>query len=107
VGQDTGGYEDGFAGDRYARALQHYSQEDDQVAILLDQNEDVVHGLQGPTILLVRRISRDKDPREETPALAHRPGSLRTVVGSLANAFRLPAASDSVLWFTSSRLRRK
>src|SRR5215207_1272651 len=106
MGQDTGGYEDGLAGDRDARALQHYSQEDDQVAILLDQNEDLVHGLQGPTILLVRRISRDKDPREETPALAHRPGSPR-IVRSLANTFELSAASRSVLRFTSSRLRRK
>jgi hypothetical protein len=51
VGKGSCGYQDGFPGQRDPDALQHYPEEDDQVPILLDQRRDLVHDLQGATIL--------------------------------------------------------
>jgi hypothetical protein len=43
--QKTGCDEDGFAGERYPDTLHHYAEEDDQVPVLADQREDLIHGL--------------------------------------------------------------
>src|SRR5215208_962246 len=41
--QDAGGEEYGLAGQRYPGALEHHPEEDDQVAVVLDEREGPVH----------------------------------------------------------------
>jgi hypothetical protein len=43
LGQDAGGKEDGLAGERHSGALQHHPEEDDEVAVVLDEGEDLLH----------------------------------------------------------------
>jgi hypothetical protein len=41
--QDTGGEEYGLTGQRHPGALKHHPEEDDQVAVVLDEGEDPIH----------------------------------------------------------------
>src|SRR5215210_5909695 len=43
--QETGGDEYGLARERYSDTLQHHPEENEQVPVLSDQREDLVHGL--------------------------------------------------------------
>jgi hypothetical protein len=51
---DPSGYKDGLSGKRNPDTLQHHPQEDDQVAVVANQGEDLVYGLQGLMILPIR-----------------------------------------------------
>jgi hypothetical protein len=43
--QKTGGDEDGLTGERYPNTLHHHAEDDEQVPVLADQREDLVHAL--------------------------------------------------------------
>ena len=41
--KDAGGQEDGLPRERHPGALKHHPEEDDQVAVVLDEREDPIH----------------------------------------------------------------